>query len=177
MVVTFLRMDRAPDVPALGFPDGYTVRRLTECSVAQYRWLYNTVGNDYLWWLRRTISDSALAAILSAPSTIIHLLYHKDTVAGFHELDVANWPGVNVNYFGLMPDYVGAGVGAPFLRHAVDSAWQAGAAAITVNTCTADHPRALPTYQRAGFGVVRRVTEVWDVPDRLGLIVPPALRA
>jgi hypothetical protein len=47
---------------------------------------------------------------------------------------------------------------------------------MTVNTCTADHPRALPTYLRAGFQKVRQVREVWDVPLRLGLRIPDHLR-
>jgi hypothetical protein len=45
-----------------------------------------------------------------------------------------------------------------------------------VNTCTADHPRALPTYLRAGFVVVRQVAEDWKVPARLGLEIPDRLR-
>ena len=44
-----------------------------------------------------------------------------------------------------------------------------GPRAVTVNTCTADHPRALPTYLRAGFHPIRQVREEWDVPCRLGL--------
>ena len=38
---------------------------------------------------------------------------------------------------------------------------------MTVNTCTADHPRALPTYLRAGFRPLRQVREIWQVPLRL----------
>jgi len=48
---------------------------------------------------------------------------------------------------------------------------------MTVNTCTADHPRALPAYLRAGFRMVRQVREVWDVPDGLGMRIPDGLRA
>ncbi len=51
-----------------------------------------------------------------------------------------------------------------------------GARAVTVNTCTADHPRALPGYLKAGFTPVRTVREVWDIPNRLGITVPPHLK-
>jgi hypothetical protein len=47
---------------------------------------------------------------------------------------------------------------------------------MTGNTCTADHPRAVPGYLAAGFVPVRRVREVWDVPTRLGLDIPEHLR-
>jgi hypothetical protein len=46
---------------------------------------------------------------------------------------------------------------------------------MTVNTCTADHPRALPTYLRTGFRTLRQVREVWNVPLRLGMRIPQHL--
>jgi len=81
----------------------------------------------------------------------------------------------NLSYFGLMPDAVGANIGLAFLRHAVDTAWREGARAVTVNTCTADHRRALPNYLRAGFRIARQMPEEWQVPVRLGLVIPPDL--
>ena len=47
---------------------------------------------------------------------------------------------------------------------------------VTVNTCTADHPRALPNYIRAGFKPMRAVREIWEVPLHLGLRIPDRLR-
>jgi hypothetical protein len=44
---------------------------------------------------------------------------------------------------------------------------------LTVNTCTADHPRALPNYLKAGFRKLRTVHEEWPVPVSLGLRIPP----
>ena len=81
----------------------------------------------------------------------IHVLLLDGKPAGFYELDSTPWPAVNLSYFGLMPHAVGKGLGFAFLRHAVDASGRAGPQAMTVNTCTADHPRALPTYVRAGF--------------------------
>jgi GNAT superfamily N-acetyltransferase len=75
-----------------------------------------------------------------------------------------------------MPHAIGHGMGYAFLRHAVDTAWSMGPRMVTVNTCTADHPRALPTYIRAGFRAVRQAREEWNVPARLGLVIPESLR-
>ena len=75
-----------------------------------------------------------------------------------------------------MPRVIGTGIGYAFLRQAVDTVWRKGARGMTVNTCTADHARALPTYLRAGFHVMRQVREVWNVPTRLGLRIPEHLR-
>ena len=62
------------------------------------------------------------------------------------------------------------------VRQAVDMVWRSGARGMTVNTCTADHPRALPSYLRAGFRTVRQVRELWNVPVRLGMTIPDRLR-
>jgi hypothetical protein len=82
---------------------------------------------------------------------------------------------MNLSYFGLMPHAISTGVGFPFLRHAVDTVWREGPRGMTVNTCTADHPRAMPTYLRAGFRTLRQVRELWNVPLRLGMRIPERL--
>jgi GNAT superfamily N-acetyltransferase len=176
VTVTFLRMERPPTEPAPAFPEGVEVHTLQSCSVQHYRRLYNTVGGPYLWWLRRIMPDMELAGLLARSAVSIHVVSVGGVEAGFYELDTSYWPAVNLSYFGLMPHAVGQGFGRAFLRHAIDTAFAKGARALTVNTCTADHPRALPAYQRAGFRVVRSVAEEWDIPISLGLKMPPHLR-
>lgn len=171
VTVTFLRMEARP-APGPALPADMAVVRVERCTPAFYRFLYDTVGSAYLWWLRRTLSEAALEAILAHEAVSIHVLYAGGQPAGFYELDRRGRPVVNLSYFGLMPHAVGRGIGSAFLSAAVQDAWDAGARAVTVNTCTADHRRALPGYLRAGFRIVRRVDEVWEVPTRLGLSIP-----
>ncbi|PHK95687.1 GNAT family N-acetyltransferase [Pseudoroseomonas rhizosphaerae] len=181
--VTFLRMAAPPDGPAPALPEGSRVERVARCSVPFYRYLYNTVGQDYVWWLRRAAGDAEIATILADPAVSIHVLYQGGAPAGFFELERRAATGltgagsVNIAYFGLLPHAVGTGVGQAFLRHAIDTAWAEGCGLLTVNTCTADHPRALPNYLAAGFTRLRTVREIWPVPVRLGLNVPAHLLA
>ena len=187
--VTFLRMDRPPASPPPPLPPDARVERLSRPTVPFYRYLYDTVGHDYVWWLRRTLPDAELAAILRDPRVSVHVLYRGGEPAGFYELDLRGARGqagagaaaaVNLSYFGLLPHAVGQGLGRAFLRRAVDDAWGGGGGggtrAVTVNTCTADHPRALPNYLAAGFERLRTVRELWRVPVRLGLPIPARLR-
>lgn len=177
VTVTFLRMDSRPSAPVPSLPVGCQIVPAPACTVGFYRYLYDTVGAPYIWWLRRTMSDADLAALLAESSVSVHVLYAAGEPAGFFELDARAWPDVNLSYFGLLPHAVGTGLGFAFLARAVDAAWAPGARGITVNTCTADHPRALPTYLRAGFRPLRHVRELWNVPLRLGLFIPAHLRA
>ena len=175
VTVSFLRMEVRPtDLVAL--PADAVVRHRPGCSVGEYRMYYETVGADYVWWLRRTLSDRQLSALLRDRNVAIYRLEQDGRVAGFYELDASPWPAVNLSYFGLMPHAVGRGLGYALLCDAVTRAWARRPGAVTVNTCTADHPRAMPNYCRIGFAPVRAVDEVWSVPVRLGLRVPDRLR-
>jgi GNAT superfamily N-acetyltransferase len=176
--VTFLRMEAPPSGLAPKFPEGYAMVRVARPSVPFYRYLYDTVGRDWVWWLRRTVPDEEIAAMLARPDVSIHVLYGGGEPAGFYELERRGGEaGINLSYFGLMPHAIGRGLGVALLRHAVDTAWAEKPQAVTVNTCTADHPRALPNYVAAGFKVLRTLRETWPVPNRLGLRVPERLRA
>jgi GNAT superfamily N-acetyltransferase len=175
VTVTFMRMDTPPYTPAPLLPAQSVILRVERPTVPFYRFLYHTVGNDYVWWLRRAAADAELAALLADPRISIHVLYHGGQPAGFFEVDRRPAPDVNLSYFGLMPHAVGKGFGPAFLRAAVDTCWRDCGRGITVNTCNADHPRALPGYLAGGFRMTRSIGEIWDVPNRLGLKIPEHL--
>lgn len=176
VTVTFLRMTERPSGPGPQLPPNATVRHLRSPSNDVYRDLQTKVGHPYLWWLRRVMPDAELSAVLRNPQVAIYVLYLDDEPAGFYELDASTWPFVNLNYFGLMPHAVGRGLGAAFLQHAIDNAWSGPIRGMTVNTCTADHPRALPAYERAGFRRTRAIKEVWNIPNHLGFSIPDHLK-
>ena len=177
--VTFLRLDPgATGQPVPALPPDVSLVRVAAPSVAFYRYLYGTVGGAYCWWLRRVAPDAEIAALLADPSIQIHVAMRGGEPAGFFELDSRAGSDVNIGYFGLMPHAVGTGIGAALLGEAIRIARAASrSGSVRVNTCTADHPRALPTYLRAGFRPLRTVREIWDIPDRLGLAIPDRLRA
>ena len=177
VTVTFLRMDHPPLAPVEEIPVETRTEKAVAPTVAFYRYLYNTVGADYVWWLRRIMPDDDLLHLLSDAAVSIHVLYKDGAPAGFFELDARHGANVNLSYFGLMPHMIGTGAGPGFLRQAIDAAWASGPRSVTVNTCTADHPRALPNYLRAGFKPLRAVREIWEVPVHLGLRIPGHLRA
>lgn len=138
----------APTPPA----EAHAIMRAHNPTVSFYRYLYHTIGAKYLWWERRAISDQDLAEIIQAENVEVFVLYVEGTPAGYYELvtyDDTN--EVELGYFGLLPEFVGRRLGAYLLRVAIDDAWSRNPGRVIVNTCTLDHPNALPNYQRAGF--------------------------
>lgn len=165
--VTYLEMD-APPRRRVAMPTKprMALMRAPAMPVAFYRYLYEQVGRDHHWYLRRVMDDDELAAILHADTTQIDVLYADGCPAGYFELDLSRLPDeVELAYFGLCRDYVGLGLGKWLLTNAIEAAWNKAPAKVTVHTNTLDHPRALALYQQMGFVPVatgEETVEAWD---------------
>jgi len=116
-----------------------------------YRYLYETVGRDYIWVERRRMDDEALAKIVQDENVEVWVLYCEGAPAGYAELDFRKQPNAELAYFGMIPDFVGRGLGGFLLATAIDIAWSHPIERLWVHTNTLDHPRALPLYQQMGF--------------------------
>ena len=142
-------------------------------TVSFYRFLYNSVGADWLWFERRMLSDAQLGSILRDPANELWVLYRGGQPAGYVELDFRRLAGlgvVDLSYFGLLPDFIGLKLGPCLLHAALERAWSKEPRRVTVNTCTLDHPSTLPLYRRMGFQPIGRKTRVFDDPRFTGLI-------
>jgi GNAT superfamily N-acetyltransferase len=167
----YLEMRARPPLRHPEAPNGIVLERMEEPAAPAYRVLYDTVGEAWHWVDRRRIDDQALLAEIRAPHVEIFVARHEEDLVGYFELDRATVGECKVVYFGLAPRWIGRGVGGWFLERAVERAWAAsGTIRVTVHTCSLDHPRALATYERAGFA---RVDEAYsdfdpDPPQRTG---------
>ena len=173
VAATFLEMRKAPDVPVPPPPvPDLAVKRLDRPSVEGYRYLYGAVGQPWLWYERCQLSDDAVAAIIQDARVDVLVLTKAGRVAGFAEIDRRPVPDADLIYFGLLPRFIGQGLGFWFLAHAVAFAWShAEMRRLRISTCTFDHPVALALYQRAGFVPVER--RVRRIPDpRLNGVLP-----
>jgi GNAT superfamily N-acetyltransferase len=156
--VFYLEMLSAGAQPVPPLPEGMTLVHARSPSVAFYRFLYNTVGRDYHWYSRGRLSDAQLSAVLSDPGNEVHVLYSEGVPAGFAELDRRTPGEVELVQFGLMPEFIGRGLGKTFLRHIIRRAWDYEPRRFWLHTCTLDHPAALPNYLNAGFALYREQT-------------------
>lgn len=168
-VVSYLEM-RAPPVPGPPAPPrpGLELVRLEQPSVPFYRFLYDTIGEPWLWIDRRRIDDAGLEAIIRDPRVEVHVLYGGGEPLGYAELDFRLPGEVEIVYCGLMPHAIGGGLGRYLLGQALARAWAAGPERVWLHTCTQDHPGALSFYERAGFVKTHEVEEWVEVPPRRG---------
>lgn len=162
--VTFLEMRGRPSglhVPPPAVP--HMLMRVEDCPLGYYRYLYDVVGRDWVWVDRKRLSDEALGAIIGDPKVEIYVLHVKGAPSGFFELDFRDSPvRANLAYFGLVGAAIGKGFGRWLLAQAIETAWDRGPNRLTVNTCTLDHPSALPLYQRMGYSVYDRMQVMID---------------
>ena len=169
--VTYLEMFERPPARAVPAPLGkLALMRAEACTVSFYRYLYETVGTPWVWFERRQMSDAALAAELSKPTTEVFVLYVGGVPAGYFELDAAELRQTELCYFGLVPEFIGRRLGRFLLNAAIERAWSRPIERFWVHTCTFDHPRALPLYQRAGFVVYARRKVSFDDPRESGIL-------
>jgi GNAT superfamily N-acetyltransferase len=155
---TYLEMlrDEAPVAPAT--PEGCSVRRWHNAPLDEYRALFLAVGREWGWTGRLLLSDEELRALLDKPSTEVYRLTCHGRIAGFGELERRPGGEVEIVYFGLMPEFIGRGLGGFLLRWIVNRAWQAAEGGeptrrLWLHTCDFDHPGARAFYRHAGFQV------------------------
>lgn len=165
LVRTYLEMF-APPAPWRGGrrSDATAIMRAHECTTSFYRYLYDTVGQQWLWYDRRQLPLADLRDIIEDPLVEIYVLYCQGTPAGFGELDRRQGGDLELAYFGLLPDFIGRGLGPYFLHWLQNTAWSHQPDRLWVHTCTFDHPSAMALYQRAGFKAYRQERSIIDVP-------------
>ena len=138
-------------------PEGTALVRSETPPAWWFLALYDAVGSAYRWTDMHALGTAEVEGFVQHPRAELWCLMGGGWPRGFFLLDGRGPPATDLAYFGLVPEAVGRGLGGWLLRAALARAWALpGTERVCINTCTLDHPRALPTYLAAGFGVVRR---------------------
>ncbi len=127
------------------------------------RFFYCAIGGQWTWYERR---DWTLARWTEAlgPEIETWVLSVDGIPAGYTELKRHEDGAVELNYFGLLDAFIGDGLGGHLLTEAVERAWAMGANRVLLNTCSLDHPAALPNYLARGFKELRAETVRKQIP-------------
>ena len=110
-----------PAVPRMNEP--VMLIHAQDPTLSFYRYLYNTIGEEWLWYERRVMNDAALSEIIHDEKIFIYVLYVGGVPAGYVELDCRAHCNIEVAYLGLIPEFVGRGLGWRLVSWALEFAW------------------------------------------------------
>jgi GNAT superfamily N-acetyltransferase len=120
--------------------------------------LYFRVGAPWRWIDKRPWTDEQWKEYASSPELRTFAAYCGDLLAGYYELRTDDQGGIEIAYFGLLPEFIGRGFGGALLTNAIEEAWRTAPTRVWVHTCNRDHPQALANYQARGM-IVYKVEE------------------
>jgi ribosomal protein S18 acetylase RimI-like enzyme len=153
---TYLEMRRPSDLRVARVPDQpVVITRQEPCAVHLYRFLYREVGGAYAWTDRAAWSDEDIAGHLAQAAIQVWVARVEGRIAGFFELRWCDDRSLEIAYFGLLPDFVGRGLGGHVLSEALREAWAQDPERVWLHTSTLDHAAALPNYLKRGMMVTR----------------------
>jgi len=170
LITTYLEMQSPELLRPKRCPDArFQVRKQKEPNWVFNRDLYFTVGEQWQWIDKRPWTDAQWKEYAAGPELRTFVAYYDDVLAGYYELRRESEPDgrntvVEIAYFGLLPEFIGRGLGGALLTSAIEEAWSPesirGIAPnrVWVHTCNRDHPQALANYQARGM-IVYKVEE------------------
>jgi GNAT superfamily N-acetyltransferase len=141
----------------------FRIRELTERDWRFSRQMYFRVGEPWHWIDKRGWTDEQWKQYAATPELRSFAGYQDEELAGYYELRRDAEGGVEIAYFGLLPEFIGRGLGGALLSSAIEQAWQMTPtpSRVWVHTCNRDHPQALANYQARGM-LIFKVEESRD---------------
>jgi ribosomal protein S18 acetylase RimI-like enzyme len=166
----YLRMAEPWQVKKTDAPvEGLSIMRANQPSVAFYRFLYHTAGEDFVWGDRRRKTDIQLAELIGNDSVHVMVLYKSGTPAGFYEMHFGHPDYSEIKYFALLPGNLGHGLGSHLLNRAILHGGERHLP-LVLDTCSLDHGSALGNYRKRGFEIYREEDEEYPDPRLDGTI-------
>ena len=161
IITTYLEM-RSPDQlrPKRCGDAKFQIHEKKERDWRFNRDLYLAVGQMWSWNDKRAWSDEQWKDYGLGSELRTFAAYYDSSLAGYYELRRDEESGVEIAYFGLLPEFIGRGLGGALLTSAIDEAWRTlpSVSRVWVHTCTLDHSSALANYQARGMTIYKKET-------------------
>ncbi|WP_042456217.1 GNAT family N-acetyltransferase [Streptacidiphilus jiangxiensis] len=130
------------------------------------RFLYTAVGGVWNWTDRLGWSHADWEKWLAVEGTETWVAWVGGSPAGYVQLAPHDEGVVEVVYFGLLPAFIGRGLGGHLLDLGLRRAWDLAerhpalpaTRKVIVETCSLDGPAALRNYHARGFALARTET-------------------
>lgn len=137
-------------------PAGFSVESVDPPDPARNRSIYRAVGGDWQWTDKLAWSGDDWRKYVCRDALRTFTACLDGMEVGYFELESQDGGNIEIAYFGLLPEYIGKGLGAALLSAAIEIAWALpDTRRVWVHTCTLDHGHALPNYMKRGFSNFR----------------------
>ena len=147
----------------------FEVRELRQRDWKFNRDMYFKVGENWKWIDKKPWTDAQWEEYGSDPNLRTFAGYYDTKLAGYYELHrtasstsrgQTGQEDVEIAHFGLLPEFIGRGLGGALLTSAIENAWSWSPtpSRVWVHTCNRDHPQALANYESRGM-VIYKVEE------------------
>jgi RimJ/RimL family protein N-acetyltransferase len=124
-----------------------------EASPEFHQYLYAAVGSDWYWTKRRSWTWQQWQDFLTTTGQQTWVAWVRGTPAGY-ALMIPESGEVEIRDFGLVPSFIGRGLGGHLLTVVLRKAWEIpGTKRVWLHTCTLDGPHALKNYEARGLSV------------------------
>ena len=155
LITTYLEMRSADQLRPKHTDARFRIREKTNCDWRFNRDLYIRVGEQWDWVDKRSWTEDRWKEYATAPQLRTFAGYYDEVLAGYYELCRDKESGIEIAYFGLLPEWIGRGLGGALLTTAIETAWrmEPNPSRVWVHTCNRDHPQALANYQARGMSV------------------------
>jgi GNAT superfamily N-acetyltransferase len=151
----------SPDelVSATHHADEIQLHEVSVDAAPLVRSIYARIGAPLGWAGRMAWTEAQWVNELSKPGVRAWIAVMNAETIGLVELESEANGDVGIVILGLVPEFVGRGLGGMLLTVATRLAWQFMGSNIPqrrvwVRTSSRDHPHALPNYKARGFRVV-----------------------
>lgn len=160
LVTTYLEMQSREQLCPKRADERFQVREQKEPNWVFNRDMYFRVGEQWHWIDKRPWTNGRWQEYALAPELRTFAAYYDDALSGYYELRQESEPDgrnatVEIAYFGLLPEFIGRGLGGALLTSAIEEAWRLSPKRVWVHTCNRDHPQALANYQARGFVIYK----------------------
>ncbi len=144
--------------------DDVLVKKVAIPTPVINHFFFVNVGRPWKWYSRLKWTFADWTALVQKETTSTWIGYIKESPFGYIELDQQG-DSVEIAFFGLLPQFIGMGLGGFLLSEAIRLAWELKPKRVWVHTCTLDHKYALNNYLARGLSICSRKTVKERVPD------------
>lgn len=158
VITTYLEMRSLAELrPKLCADERFWIGEATVKQWQFNKFLYLTVGSPWAWNDKRDWTHDQWRQYAESDQLRTFGAYYDGSPAGYYELH-HDGDEVEIMYFGLLPAFVGRGLGGALLSRAIEEAWRMEPRRVWVHTCTLDHPAALANYLARGMKIYKTET-------------------